>query len=106
MRIQFIDWACVLLACKIIVGCVCAVVAFASAEDACPANVFCLDLGHRPSLGVWPVSNMLLAIALLVSAFRDLLRASRWTELLPRDIEAVASLDREDLDFGLPNQAL
>ncbi len=102
MHIRCPSKAQVLCAFKIIAGCACAIATFSSGKYGCPPNIFCtLDVGYMPKLDLWSIGNALLAIALLVSALKDVLRTSEAMELLPRDIEAVADLDREhpDSDF-------
>ena len=102
MRISLPNKRLVWCGLKIAGGIVAAYLTLAAANPACPPNVFCtLDFGFQPSLRMWAVGAALAAIALLLSAFKDLMSIYRQTDLAGRNIEAITNRQNDDLDFRL-----
>jgi len=58
-----------------------------------------MDFGFQPRLDMWSVGAMLVAIALLLSALKDLISIYKSPELVKSDIESVAHRQNDDLDF-------
>lgn len=90
-----------LTACKIIIGSLAALVAVLTGERACGggSNLFdaCFrDLGYFLPLGLFEISVTLLAISLLLSAFRDVFANLGRFTLVGRDVESVADMPNDD----------
>ncbi len=87
---------------KIAGGSIAAFVTFSAATPACPPNIFCtIDFGFQPRLDMWSVGGMFVAIALLLSACKDLISTYKSPELIQSDIESVAHRQDDDLDFHI-----
>ena len=89
-------------ACKIIAGSLAALVAVLTGEHMCGGGGFGLfdscfyDLGYFLPLGLLEISVTLVAIALLLSAFRDVFANLKRFSLVSQDVESVADLPADD----------
>ena len=97
MRIQLPSKALVLCTCKIFGGTVATLAAVLSGENFCQPNFFGSCLGYFMRTDLLSFSIALLAMGLLLSAFRDLLQDFEQFVLLRRDIESLAEHGDKDL---------
>jgi len=94
MKIRLPSKVRILRVAKIIGGALSALVVFMSGGYGCPPNLICVWYpDYVPILDIWSFGSALLAIALLLSALKEIVRSLKTTEVLSSDIEAVASLN-------------
>ena len=97
MGIQLASKRAVLIGLKVFLGSVGAFVAVLTGKGTCPPNFLCWDLGYFMPISFFSVSMVLIAMVLLISAFKDIFDGVRSIDIGRRDIESVA--DRDDAGY-------
>lgn len=97
MRFQLPSQRVIFCALKILLGAAAALVAILSGKGTCPPNLYCIDLGYFMLINPYTVSMILIAMASLISAFRDVFENLATIDIGQRNIESIAHLEDGDL---------
>ena len=71
-------------------GAATALVAVLSGKGTCPPNMLCMDLGFFMPISAFTVSMILISMASLISAFKDVFENLAKVEIGQRDVESIA----------------
>lgn len=93
MRFRFPGKRAIFCALKILIGAATALVAILSGKGTCPPNVLCMDLGYFMPITPFTVSMILIAMASLISAFKDIFENLAKIDIGQRNIESIAHLE-------------
>lgn len=96
MRIQLPSKRLVLCVFKILLGSAAAFAAVLTGKGTCPPNMFCMDLGFFMPMSLFSISMVLIAMALLVSAFQDIYKRLSRMDIGSRDIESIAHRQNDE----------
>lgn len=97
MRIQLPSKRLVLCVIKILLGSAAAFAAVLTGKGTCPPNTFCMDLGFFMPMTPFSISMVVIAMALLISAFQDIYKRLNRIDIGARDIESIAT--RQNAEF-------
>lgn len=81
---------------KILLGAAAALIAILSGKGTCPPNIYCIDLGYFMPINPFTVSMIVIAMASLISALKDILANLEKIDIGQRNIESIAHLKDGD----------
>ena len=96
MRIQLPSKRAIFCALKIMLGAATALVAVLSGKGTCPPNTLCMDLGFFMPINAFTVSMILISMASLMSAFKDVFENLAKIEIGQRNVESIAHIKDGD----------
>ena len=97
MRIQLPNKKVLIVGLKVLLGSTAALIAILTGKGGCPPNIFCaFNLGYFMPVNFFSLSMVLIAIASLVSAFKDILQNLERIDSGQRGVESISQRQNDD----------